>query len=62
MTPNLATRLKALGLTQREFAAATGVSVSQVNRWSVGEYETPTWVWRLLDAWEELARVPPGCN
>lgn len=55
--PNLTTRLRALGLTQRRFATLTGASVAQINRWATGRAETPRWVWCLLDAWDALATL-----
>lgn len=45
-------RLRALSLTQRRFAALTGVTTNTVSRWRTGALPVPLWVVRLLDAWD----------
>lgn len=56
---DLKPRLKALGITQRQFAERGGFAVSTVNRWALGELETPAyvvWILQLLEERAEIAR------
>ena len=51
------TRLKALGMTQREFGIEAGIGYEMISRWgtvsSIGrEYPEPGWVQGWLQGWE----------
>ncbi|WP_142847219.1 helix-turn-helix transcriptional regulator [Telmatospirillum sp. J64-1] len=58
LAAKLRPRLKHLGITQKEFAAATAMSEKQVSQWSTGAAPTPAWVSLLLDCLEHL--TPQG--
>ena len=64
MTPAaLRAALSDAGLTQREFAARSGVTYQAVQRWVQGQRPIPGWVPALLAAWEELrGRAQATCK
>ncbi len=45
---DLKSELKAIGMSQKDFAILTNVHVNSVSRWIRGELETPKWVSLLL--------------
>lgn len=65
MTPETATRLKRLGLNQRQFARLADVSEDTVSGWGKrhrearGVQKEPTLVHLLLSAWEACPAVIP---
>lgn len=53
--------LARLGMEQKDFAAAVGVSRNTVSRWALGKWEVPKWVPLVID---QLGNPPlrPGCS
>lgn len=51
--PDLRAALRALGLTQREFAARIGVASNTVNRWVMGTIEVPPYAAYVVELLRE---------
>jgi hypothetical protein len=51
--PQFLDRLRALHMTQRDFAEAAGISRAAVNHWGGPSHPgVPVWAEKLIEAWE----------
>jgi hypothetical protein len=61
--PQFLDRLRALHMTQRDFAEAAGISRAAVNHWGGPSHPgVPVWAERLLDAWDRLLTTQAQLN